>query len=84
MYGKASPCAKSQLLTLKDLESALIELEQLNQEAESVQQLATYNAIVSGAVITPIVGELRKLSRHSCNTCHTAQRQVKKKKKKTV
>ena len=50
-----------------------------NQEAESVQQLATYNAIVSSAV-TPIVGELRKLSCHTCHTCHTAQQQVKEQK----
>ena len=65
MHWKASPMAKSQYdvysQTLKDLDSALIELEQLNQEAESVQQLATYNAIVAGAV-TPIVDELLELS----------------------
>ncbi|KAL5477393.1 hypothetical protein EMCRGX_G024188 [Ephydatia muelleri] len=43
MHWKASPMAKSQYdvysQTLKDLDNALIELEQLNQEAESVQQL---------------------------------------------
>eukprot|EP00731_Ephydatia_muelleri_P034252 Em0052g16a len=65
MHWKASPMAKSQYdvysQTLKDLDSALIELEQLNQEAESVKQLATYNAIVAGAV-TPIVDELLELS----------------------
>ena len=47
--------------TLKDLDSALIELEQLKQEAESVQQLAIYNAIIAGAV-TPIVDELLELA----------------------
>ncbi|KAL5482018.1 hypothetical protein EMCRGX_G022297 [Ephydatia muelleri] len=55
------PYQQNEVETLKDLDSALIELEQLNQEAESVQQLATYNAIVAGAV-TPIVDELLELA----------------------
>eukprot|EP00731_Ephydatia_muelleri_P014501 Em0008g221a len=62
MYWKVSPMGKSQYdaysQTLKDLESALI---YLHQEADNVQQLATYAAITTGAV-TPTVEELLELS----------------------
>ena len=65
MNWKVSPMEKSQYYvysqTLKDLDSALIELEQLAQVADSVQQLATYYAIVAVAV-TPIVEKLLELS----------------------
>ena len=57
--GKSQYDAYSQ--TLKDLESALIYLEELHQEADNVQQLATYAAITTGAV-TPTVEELLELS----------------------
>ena len=57
--GKSQYDAYSQ--TLKDLESALIDLEELHQEADNVQQLATYAAITTGAV-TPTVEELLELS----------------------
>ena len=56
--GKSQYDAYSQ--TLKDLESALIYLEELHQEADNVQQLATYAAITTGAV-TPTVEELLEL-----------------------
>eukprot|EP00731_Ephydatia_muelleri_P005361 Em0002g1537a len=62
--------------TLKDLDSALIELEQLNQEAESVQQLATYNAIVAGAV-TPIVDELLELAGNCYKRVQVQEEKVK-------
>eukprot|EP00731_Ephydatia_muelleri_P038374 Em0736g4a len=62
--------------TLKNLDSALIELEQLNQEAESVQQLATYNAIVAGAV-TPIVDELLELAGNCYKRVQVQEEKVK-------
>eukprot|EP00731_Ephydatia_muelleri_P033241 Em0026g61a len=67
MHWKASPMAKSQYdvysQTLKDLDSALIELEQLNQEAESA--------------VTPIVDELLELAGNCYKRVQVQEEKVK-------
>ena len=65
MYWQSSPISKSQYDVysgaLREINNANIELEQLHQEEATLQQLATYSALVAGSS-TPITAGLLELS----------------------
>ena len=65
MYWQSSPISKSQYDVysgaLREINNANIELEQLHQEEATLQQLATYSALVAGSS-TPITAGFLELS----------------------
>ena len=76
MYWQSSPISKTQYdvysAALREINDANIELEQLHQEEATLQQLATYSALVAGSS-TPITEGLLDLS----EKCHgTVKKQV--------
>ena len=64
MYRQSSPISKSQYDVysgaLREINNTNIELEQLHQEEATLQQLATYSALVAGSS-TPITAGLLEL-----------------------
>ena len=69
MYWQSSPISKTQYdwysVELRDINDANVELEQLHQEEATLEQLATYSALVAGSS-TPITAGLLDLS----EKCH--------------
>lgn len=69
MYWQSSPISKSQYDVysgaLGEINNTNIELEQMHQEEATLQQLATYSALVAGSS-TPITAGLLELS----EKCH--------------